>query len=332
MPSYAMRHLLSTAIGVGISLCCLPGGAWDAGPVARFTHSASNSAPSWSPDGSRIAFSSTRDQGGGFRAWTIYVMDADGFNLTALTRDRGPEFDPCWTGDGSLVGFWSPRDGGGGQVRIVDADRPGSARALPSATPGAYPSWSADGSRIAFEAPCGEGSGIYVMNVDGSALTSLTCDEVHQIQPSWSPDGSRIAFTAYAGKRRRPDLHVMNADGSGRARLTRSDGYEGDACWSPDGAWIAFVSGGGDIAAVMEDGTQRTRLTATMEPEGSPSWSPDGTRIAFHSARDNRSHIYVMDVSAVFPKVVAAMARAAEAGASASPAEGADSDGRGMEQ
>ncbi len=50
-----------------------------------------NEDPAWSPDGTRIAFQSTRD--GNFE---IYVMDADGSDPINLTRSPAGDFWPCW--------------------------------------------------------------------------------------------------------------------------------------------------------------------------------------------------------------------------------------------
>ena len=60
--------------------------------------------PSWSPDGQRIAFTSTR---GG--SWDIYVMDADGKNQTKLTNNYN-NFSPSWSPDGQRIIFITDHD------------------------------------------------------------------------------------------------------------------------------------------------------------------------------------------------------------------------------
>ena len=64
----------------------------------------SNQHANWSPDGSKIAFASTRDDD-----WEIYVMDSDGSNQTRLTRSPGRDAHPFWSPDGSQIVFQSPR-------------------------------------------------------------------------------------------------------------------------------------------------------------------------------------------------------------------------------
>ena len=61
-----------------------------------------NFAPAWSPDGTKIVFTS------GVRSDTdIYVMDADGSNVVRLTHDADFEEDPAWSPDGAKIAFRS---------------------------------------------------------------------------------------------------------------------------------------------------------------------------------------------------------------------------------
>jgi PKD repeat protein len=66
------------------------------------------SVPSWSPDGTKIAFTSDRD-GGDF---DIFIMDADGTNVTQLTTSSADDYDPFWLPNGEEIVFVSDRDGG----------------------------------------------------------------------------------------------------------------------------------------------------------------------------------------------------------------------------
>jgi hypothetical protein len=60
--------------------------------------------PAWSPEGSQVAFDTTRDGN-----LEIYVMGADGTNPTRLTRDPGWDFAPDWSPDGARIVFVSTR-------------------------------------------------------------------------------------------------------------------------------------------------------------------------------------------------------------------------------
>ena len=67
------------------------------------------STPSWSPDGTQIAFTSDSDG----PDWDIFIMDADGTNVIQLTSSSESDYDPYWLPGGTEVAFVSDRDGGG---------------------------------------------------------------------------------------------------------------------------------------------------------------------------------------------------------------------------
>jgi len=70
------------------------------------TNSAGDFGPSWSPDGSKIAFWSDRDGNS-----EIYVMNADGSEQTRLTDNSASDQEPAWSPDGRRIAFVSSRDG-----------------------------------------------------------------------------------------------------------------------------------------------------------------------------------------------------------------------------
>ena len=80
--------------------------------------------PAWSPDGSKIAFTSTRD--GDYEIYgdqeiEIYVMNADGSNVTQLTDNSDVDLGPAWSPDGSRIAFVSDRDGDW-EIYVMDVD------------------------------------------------------------------------------------------------------------------------------------------------------------------------------------------------------------------
>ena len=80
-------------------------------------------APSWSPDGKRIAFVSERD-GDNPLNLEIYVMDADGANQQKLTENLKHDWDPSWSPDGKRIAFASDRKGDleNFEIYVMDAD------------------------------------------------------------------------------------------------------------------------------------------------------------------------------------------------------------------
>ena len=72
--------------------------------------------PAWSPDGSKIAFTSGRDG-----KWEVYVMNADGSGQTRLTNNPALDYYPAWSPDGSKIAFTSDRDGNH-EIYVMNAD------------------------------------------------------------------------------------------------------------------------------------------------------------------------------------------------------------------
>jgi TolB protein len=176
--------------------------------------------PTWSPDGSHIAFDGEDPEGepnpgtGGLTP-QIWVMPSDGSETpTMLTTEPGGALDPAWSPDGSRIAYRTLADG-----RIVSIAADGSDATALTAGPGdAEPAWSPDGTRVAFSSERDGDRDIYVMVVDGGDVTQLTDSPDFDGQPTWSPDGTMIAFATDRGTSR--DIYVMNADGSGQTDLS----------------------------------------------------------------------------------------------------------------
>ena len=94
-------------------------------------------APSWSPDGRRIAFQSDRDGGDS----EIYVMNADGSGVRRLTDNDARDSAPSWSPDGRRIAFHSSRDGNY-EIYVMNADGSGQTRLTDNEAYDYSPSWS----------------------------------------------------------------------------------------------------------------------------------------------------------------------------------------------
>ncbi len=204
------------------------------GEIAKLTESLvdrqfyRNTAPAFSPDGTKIAFVSDRDRPSSEEPLTdIYVMNRDGSDQTRVTINDVYDFSPAWLDNDHLVyrSGYNP-----GELVMLDL-RDGSETRL--GIEGYSPAPNADGSQIAY---LFEG-GLYVMQADGSDVRLVVADLVGISGPTWSPDGSQLLFTRMGETAQ--GIYVVDADGENLTEISHIPAVS--ATWSPDGAQIAYV-------------------------------------------------------------------------------------------
>jgi Tol biopolymer transport system component len=225
--------------------------------------------PSWSPDGSKLAFAASNDDSGS----QIYVMNADGSHLHQVSGIDGA--NPVWAPDGTKLAFELPvRDGRGG-LMIINEDgtdpRPLHTESTKSEFMAQDPAWSPDGQTIYFIRS--------LALIDGPALLfrlDVASEEVRRLYPAasgaywvaWSSDGSRYATGGPLGGGSRfcsnRVIEIRNVDGSGkrtlRAPLLDCPDIIG-ASWTPDGSGLLFWTEEG-IYEINPDGTGFRQLIA----------------------------------------------------------------------
>ena len=185
-------------------------------------------SPKWSPDGKRLALTSTDRSRDGMT--DVCVMDIEGIALKNLTRSPGRDEVGSWSADGSKIVFFSNRDGNG-EIYVMGSNGRKQVNLTNHPALDAAPTWSPDGTQIAFQSNREGGQDdIYVMNPDGSNVVNLTRHPWEDRAPAWSPDGRWIAFHAFQVGQQ-PDIYVMDANGGNRAQLTEDPGSDTDPTW-----------------------------------------------------------------------------------------------------
>jgi dipeptidyl aminopeptidase/acylaminoacyl peptidase len=238
-----------------------------------------NSEPAWSPDGTRIAFTSRRDGGDP----EIYVMNADGSNEVRFTTRSGTDEQPSWSPDGSRIA-WVSDQFGNSDIVSANLDRSDFRQHTSN---GAFvdtdPEWSPDGSLIAFRSNRSGSGDIYVVSPGGgpeAGIRQVTNDAAADASPTWSPDGSRIAFTSQRSGNE--DIWSVASGGleSSPRQITTDASVDREPSWSPDGARIAFASArNGGTLHIWTTGAGGTeagplQLTSTVIADQGPSWQP----------------------------------------------------------
>jgi Tol biopolymer transport system component len=243
--------------------------------TANTSTSVSEGGPAWSPDGTKIAFSSDLNSKSVLGSNDIYVMDADGSNPKRLTNnDYRFQYVGSWSPDGAKMVLSCYRS----LYEVCTMDADGSNLTQLTSGDNEGPTWSPDGTKIAYR---GSSGGIHTMNPDGSNKTLAIAGGD---QADWSPDGTKIAYRRYPPGQGHSDIFIANADGSNPVNLTASisnTSYETVPTWSPDGTKIAFSSNLGEkdemdyeIYVIDADGRNLKRLTHTPGVDWGPDWQP----------------------------------------------------------
>jgi len=219
---------------------------------------AEDTEPSWSPDGSRIAFRSKRQESNG----DIWVMDGNGGNQHKRNGSGVFDHDPDWSLPNKVV-FVSDRDGND-ELYLLDMSSEISdpVRLTASIEEELEPALSPDGTRIAFIHE--EDDGIWIMNATPGAFpVRIPGTGPGDEEPSWSPDGAIVAFT------RRHEVFLIAADGTGLRQIT-SGKVDGDPVFSPDGGSIVFTrrpASGTEIWIISLANPGELRLLTTLSGE-----------------------------------------------------------------
>ncbi len=198
--------------------------------------------PSWSPDGTKLAFDGIPK--GSPDGADIYVVNVDGTGLTRLTTDPASDSAPAWSPDGKKIAFSTIRNPVPNEVNyeiyVMNADGSNQTRITNNTKFDHSPSWSPDGTRIAFTSMRDGNFEVYVMSADGSNQTRLTNNPEQDSDAKWSPDGTKIVFmSSHTGGGHFGEIYTMNPDGTGQVNLTNADSFDMDPSWQPiPGAFV----------------------------------------------------------------------------------------------
>ena len=185
-------------------------------------------SPKWSPDGKRLALTSTDRSPDGMT--DVCVMDIEGNQLKNLTQSPGRDEVGSWSPDGSKIVFFSNRDGNE-EIYVMDSNGRNQVNLTNHPALDAAPIWSPDGTKIAFYSRRKEDQDdIYAMNPDGANVVNLTRHPWEDRAPAWSSHGRWIAFHSFRVSQP-PDIYVIDANGENRRQVTRHPASDTDPTW-----------------------------------------------------------------------------------------------------
>jgi TolB protein len=225
-------------------------------------------SPSWSPDGSRLAYVSF-DQ----KKPIVVVQNLAQGTTRVVASFRGNNSAPAWSPDSRYLAVALSKDGLT-QIYRVPANGGEAERLTESSGIDTQPAFSPDGQSIAFTSDRGGSPQIYRMPAGGGPPQRLTFEGTYNVGPRFSPDGKTIAFVQREGGRFRiASLELA----TGQVQVLTDGTLDDSPTFAPNGKMVLYeaqVGGRGQLAAVSGDGRVRQRLTSGAGDVQDPAWGP----------------------------------------------------------
>src|SRR6266508_327785 len=224
--------------------------------------------PTWSPEGTRIAFSTWQQMPTGMYTVTLRLMNRDSTNIVTLTTEVASDriLGVSWSPDGTRLAFASCRDQNY-EIYTVHIDGSHLIRLTNNLAFDGEPTWSPDSTQLAFISARNNATReLYTMRADGTNVQQLTTTSLSEEEPAWSPDGRQIAFS-----RSGLSINVYDLQDGTDTEIYHnpsSDSTLSGVAWSSDSQQLVFSEGGrfsSTFLIITSDGIRTTVFTNPLD-------------------------------------------------------------------
>jgi TolB protein len=225
-------------------------------------------SPSFSPDGSHLAYVSFED-----RKPVVYIQSLQDGSRRKTAAFKGSNSAPAWTPDGTRLAVVLTRDSAS-RIYTINLDGSGLKRLTQGSSIDTEPVFSPDGKTVYFTSDRGGSPQIYRVSASGGEPNRVTYNGSYNVSPVISPDGKSLAYIGRDEGRFRVVLQDL-ATGQTRV-LTDSDRDESPS-FAPNGKAVLYATvlgGQGILGTVSLDGKTRARLSESGVDAREPAWGP----------------------------------------------------------
>ncbi len=225
-------------------------------------------SPTFSPDGSHLAYVSFED-----RKPIVYIQSLQDGSRRKTAAFKGSNSAPAWAPDGRRLAVVLTRDAAS-RIYLINPDGSGLERLTRGASIDTEPVFSPDGQSVYFTSDRGGSPQIYRVATGGGEPQRVTYGGNYNVSPAISPDGRYLAYINREDGRFRVVLHELS---TGQVRVLTDSARDESPSFAPNGQAVLYATVLGErgiLGTVSLDGKTRARLSESGVDAREPSWGP----------------------------------------------------------